>query len=545
MHPNSQSSSAASQDSRDARRRRVRRFLLVAAWVITLVALFYAEEDWRGRAAWRKYKQQMQAQGTPLALGSLTPKPVPDEQNFAMTPALAPLYEFVPGTQRWRDTNAFAKVQTAPPRYAKASRTVNSGTKHDGDWARGLPIDLQAWSAAFQGSSSNVTSEATQDRAASAKAVLAGLEEWNPLLDELRAASQRPFSRFNIRYEEENSAGILLPHLSVLKRYVQVLNLRACAELTLNQAGLAYDDIELALKLTDSIKDEPILISVLVRMSELRLALQPVWEGMAGEKWSAEQLKALQQKLAGIDVLAAARRGLDDDRAALGNSAIEFVRKSPSKRAEMVGLFDSVGDVNGNAGVASVLLNFVPSGWFYAEEVEYNRLFDRLVMPLIDLTNRRVSPELASKTQQELATALEGGSLTLLRRHRLFARVLVPAVSGLVPNIARTQTAVDLGTIACALERYQLANGHYPAGLEQLVPSFLPALPHDVIDGKPLRYRLAANRFVLYSVGWNDKDDGGEYPQSSQGSEFKYGLRGTRSDEPNRGDWVWQYPSAH
>jgi hypothetical protein len=43
-----------------------------------------------------------------------------------------------------------------------------------------------------------------------------------------------------------------------------------------------------------------------------------------------------------------------------------------------------------------------------------------------------------------------------------------------------------------------------------LVPRFITTLPHDIINGQPLKYRRTANgKFVLYSVGWNEKDDGG------------------------------------
>ena len=45
--------------------------------------------------------------------------------------------------------------------------------------------------------------------------------------------------------------------------------------------------------------------------------------------------------------------------------------------------------------------------------------------------------------------------------------------------------------------------------LQELVPAFLDKLPHDVINGEPLKYRREANdRFTLWSVGWNGTDEG-------------------------------------
>ncbi len=64
--------------------------------------------------------------------------------------------------------------------------------------------------------------------------------------------------------------------------------------------------------------------------------------------------------------------------------------------------------------------------------------------------------------------------------------------------------------VACGLERYRLAEGRYPESLEGLRPRFCDELPHDVIGGQPLKYRRTAEtQFVLYSIGWNEKDDGG------------------------------------
>ena len=49
-----------------------------------------------------------------------------------------------------------------------------------------------------------------------------------------------------------------------------------------------------------------------------------------------------------------------------------------------------------------------------------------------------------------------------------------------------------------------------------------------------MKYRRDANgQFVLYSVGWNETDDGGVVA-------FKKGPDSTENLE--QGDWVWKYP---
>jgi hypothetical protein len=107
----------------------------------------------------------------------------------------------------------------------------------------------------------------------------------------------------------------------------------------------------------------------------------------------------------------------------------------------------------------------------------------------------------------------------------------------IIPNFTRAwrtaamnQTKARQALVACALEQYWLNHGVYPQTLEALVPVYLATLPADVVAAAPLRYALKDNsHFVLYSVGWNEVDDGGVISLSKSGViDF------------DKGDWVWQ-----
>jgi hypothetical protein len=64
----------------------LKRVLIVVGILIALIALFYAEEDWRGWHTWNQFKHQWEVKGGQFNLASVVPPPVPDEQNFALTP---------------------------------------------------------------------------------------------------------------------------------------------------------------------------------------------------------------------------------------------------------------------------------------------------------------------------------------------------------------------------------------------------------------------------------------------------------------------------
>jgi len=71
-----------------------------------------------------------------------------------------------------------------------------------------------------------------------------------------------------------------------------------------------------------------------------------------------------------------------------------------------------------------------------------------------------------------------------------------------------------------ALRAYQLAHGKLPPDLNELVPEFLDAVPVDDFDGQPLRY--LAEKKIVYSVGINLKDDGGDDQASPTDSSQRH-----------------------
>ena len=78
-------------------------------------------------------------------------------------------------------------------------------------------------------------------------------------------------------------------------------------------------------------------------------------------------------------------------------------------------------------------------------------------------------------------------------------------------NEARADTQNALLLTFLALHAYKLEHGAYPPTLPALVPGYLKAVPSDplAVSG-PLRYKVQGAKFVLYSVGPDGQDDGGQ-----------------------------------
>lgn len=89
-------------------------------------------------------------------------------------------------------------------------------------------------------------------------------------------------------------------------------------------------------------------------------------------------------------------------------------------------------------------------------------------------------------------------------------------MSLLIPAFQKVQQAHDRAEqssvnlqIAFALALYRKDTGRYPAKLADLAPKCLASVPADLFTGKALVYRPAEKGYLLYSVGVNEKDDGG------------------------------------
>jgi hypothetical protein len=68
----------------------------------------------------------------------------------------------------------------------------------------------------------------------------------------------------------------------------------------------------------------------------------------------------------------------------------------------------------------------------------------------------------------------------------------------------------EIETLAVALACFHAEHGRWPAELKELCPSLLKAIPPDRFSEKPLVYRPSEKGYLLYSVGRNLRDDGGQ-----------------------------------
>jgi len=511
--------------------RNLRRLFFGIVCFVTLIALFYAEENWRGKWAWKNYQRAAEARGEKLDLAALAPPPVPDDQNFAMTPLWVEEICGRMGIEKaklWYSESRIAAlghtnlVQPLDLPIELTGRDFESPNLPVGDWRLAKKTDLRVWQHYYRqlAEKTNYFPVATVPQTP-AQDVLLALSRYDGTIEELRRASQLPYARFPLTYTNENKAEILLPHLAPIKSLTTTLRLRASTELQADQPDQALADLALMFRLNAAVQIEPFLISHLVNIAMFNLELQPVWEGLADRKWNDSQLVVLDAELARFDFLADYQQAIRGERAC-GVDGIDYLRRHPN-RIERYSEPTDLDEI-----LLTRLAQIGPSGWFAQNKLALCRMTDEY-LPIVNLKDRTYSAANGAKAETDFVKLVS-------RRtpyNRLFM-IIAPAFGKASAKFVQAQAAADLAGLAIALERYRLAHGEFPETLAALEPQFIAKLPHDVMNGQPLKYRrMADGSFILYSVGWNETDDGGEVALSEKG---KVPLM-------DQGDWVWRYPT--
>lgn len=114
------------------------------------------------------------------------------------------------------------------------------------------------------------------------------------------------------------------------------------------------------------------------------------------------------------------------------------------------------------------------------------------------------------------------------------SKIILKGLAPTLEKIALTDTAQKLTITAIAIRRYQLEHsGELPSDLSALVPQYLSAIPRDIMDGAPLRYKRMESGYLLYGIGFDGVDDLGN-PEAPAGKKYRSYLEGR--------DIVWPRP---
>ena len=505
-----------------SRRRRLAQLALVLL-LLTLATLFI--EHWRGERALRAWKIEMTARGEIFNPNQLWPATVSSGGEFS-------------------DQLAGA-VDRLPQSLDKFSGIL-AGLSQDelGRPRRGSKEDRPPRS--FE--QNNVSTWQELESASQAA---------RPALKILRKLMQDPPTALGGEIAKRLDHEVI-PNFSRIRRASQALHAATINDLHRGDLEAALENLEAMQGCVRLHADEPTLVNYMIRVALLGLSSDACWDALQENGWTEPQLARLQKACQSNALFSQIPNVMAGERAARLHSmnwlASHRYQAWIDRYADLYKLFGSkpaeLDTANWHGRWRQWI--FHPT-WSYAwraqEELDYLKYSQQDLDILREAVQRgswvhlqKRQAELRDNYRRPPAAWRFYGSLPL---HDSLSEIIggpreerpecpYPNFSKAWFVTARNLTQHEMVRTAIALKRHQLREGQLPCDLAALVPACLDAVPRDLVDGQPLRYRPNPDgTFVLYSVGENARDEGGDSRPSELGETQR------RPDSWSGRDWVW------
>ncbi len=167
--------------------------------------------------------------------------------------------------------------------------------------------------------------------------------------------------------------------------------------------------------------------------------------------------------------------------------------------------------------------NNLPNGWivvlFYRvfglpNDLADERWLSRQLNRVIAKPFYEAAPELKEFNQR-----FDNGTTGLL------TRMLYPSLGSCYDAVARGDALRQAVLAGLAAERFRAKNDRIPIAIEELVPDFLPTLPRDPFDGKPLRMGRSDRSLIFYSIGPDKADNHGDpFEHNSRAGDISFKI---------------------
>ncbi|MDD4118184.1 MAG: hypothetical protein PHI39_08235 [Kiritimatiellae bacterium] len=417
---------------------------ILAGLVVTLLVLHTVLLVASGLAL-RNARNELRAAGRPMAPEDIIPKDIPASDNAA------PLYE-----------SAFALLK--------------SETLDGKDLIHALSTAAREFLAEPESDEKRETLEAVLAHPATVQA-----------LDLVAQAATRPGCNFNLQYDL--GPMLMMPHVNGMLTVGRSLSARALLEARQGAGNQAWPTLETNLRMADALRDEPALISTLVRVALHQNSLASVRRIAEEFPPDDETTAHLADWMNAADYISHYLLALDGERLFYGEWAFQ---KFPVWNSNEILSLLGGGGPNCGIWLMDLLLRYRP-----ARQADY----------ALYLRSMHAAAQQAQQpyweTGRQLAPDLE------FPWYSAITRLILPALSPARTRMVMLQANARVTRTGLALIRHKTAHGAYPATLADLDPQFLPDIPPDPFTGQPLVYRPEGDGFVLYSLGENHTDDGG------------------------------------
>lgn len=287
---------------------------------------------------------------------------------------------------------------------------------------------------------------------------------------------------------------MLMPNLSSLRNLTRIIGAKAYLQAEAGRPDAAWDLVLIQLRFADAQRNEPILISQLVRFASIRTSCQTIQKICEVAPPNPDQYRSIESMLSDYEDRKPLILALDGERLLGGEWAFNILR-SESPRA----LTSSVSE---ELRLGEVLLRLY---WAFkplslADHAAYVRIMGQY-------TESAQQPYPLSK-----ADTVDNKAEQMQSRLHIVTSIIIPALGRVTELSCERIAQMRITRTGLAVLQERTARGAFPDSLEKLKLKNLD----DPFSAEPLHYKLHGQGFILYSVGPNQKDNGGSPKQKKQ-----------------------------
>jgi hypothetical protein len=360
-------------------------------------------------------------------------------------------------------------------------------------------------------------------------------------------ALQKPILNSELDY----SLGFMMPITNLVPAKSLTYWFGAGSQLSLHE-GKPHESVDYLVAnigLPRLLVEDRVAISELMRDALAAIAKSITWEAMQADHWTDADLARIQEAWQGQVFATNLIASLEGERV-YGDVSFDLLRQSNEQTVNLINWSKALLDgeqeeppfwkgIPFGDEVATFIKEQVYCRiWRFAWSYQAQRRGLEQQQRLIEISRtaaREQSMMSVRPAINKLVEELDSRNWYDQLRYPRVTSIL--NLSRVVDKALRAETERSMAVCAVALKRYSLRHGQLPASLDALVPEFLPAVPTDYMDGQPMKYHLNPDgSFVLYSVGENGTDDGGDVTLLPDRKNF-WNLW-------DRRDFVWPAPAS-
>lgn len=341
--------------------------------------------------------------------------------------------------------------------------------------------------------------------AASRNAVSQFLADNQVARQQLHAAARLSRARYPVEWKGW-LMNIRFPQIEGLKNAAYVMQWEAIACLENGQTEKAAESIVVFIRLAQSLDEDPVIISQLVRNALAAIARRNIEWVLNHRACPSGSLTSMQTAMEELEKPEALTRGLAGELCGL----IQFFQAS---FGEATNFLASASELLGEKMVAGEMEKMVNH---LRRNKDADFLFTLETFDSLLKASRQKYPAQLADMEAIFAKVTDA---TTSEQH-LVSRSLISPLAISPQKFAVNVALLRTTSAALAVERYRSANsGRLPGSLADLVPKQLSAIPEDPFTGEPLKYKKLAKGFVVYSVGGDRQDNGGAEKTPVAGDE--------------------------